>query len=382
MPTRYSALAGGLLVSLPMLLSASPGPAQETWQRSVDPRYQQREEAYRPEPGAQRYEAPADNNPATARPGRADPYSAPRSNDAYPPRFGAAPPNDAYSARTGSTNAPVDDAYRPPRTSNDAYAPQRNPNDPYSPPPRPGYAQGPGAYGQPYPPSPPTYGQPYPASPSPGYGQPYSSPRQPPGEPYGPPPGQAHNDPPARGYGPPAADRDYGPPGPRYDDDVADGSYSSREILQAGHGFFGSVSKGLASVVEYAFQKQGRPNGYILGQDAGGAFVAGLRYGEGMLYTKDAGVHRIYWQGPSLGWDAGAEGSKVMVLVYNLRDPEEIYQRFGGVDGSAYLVGGVGVTFLTSNPIIVAPIRSGVGLRLGANIGYLKYTRRPTWNPF
>ncbi len=152
--------------------------------------------------------------------------------------------------------------------------------------------------------------------------------------------------------------------------------------MEAGHGFFGSVSKGLASVVEYVFQKQGRPNGYILGQDAGGAFVAGLRYGEGILYTKDAGSHRVYWQGPSIGYDAGAEGSKVLMLVYNLRDPEEIYQRFGGVDGSAYLVGGLGVTFQKSAHVIVAPIRSGVGLRLGANIGYLKYTRRPTWNPF
>jgi len=135
-------------------------------------------------------------------------------------------------------------------------------------------------------------------------------------------------------------------------------------------------------VVEYAFKQQGRPNGYILGQEAGGAFVAGLRYGEGILYTKDAGTHRVYWQGPSIGYDAGAEGSKVMMLIYNLRDPEEIYQRFGGVDGSAYLVGGLGVTFQKSGPVIVAPIRSGVGLRLGANVGYLKYTRRPTWNPF
>ena len=101
-----------------------------------------------------------------------------------------------------------------------------------------------------------------------------------------------------------------------------------------------------------------------------------------MLYTKDAGSHRVYWQGPSIGWDAGAEGSKVMMLVYNLSDPEEMYQRFGGVDGSAYLVGGVGMTFQKSGPVIVAPIRSGVGLRFGANIGYLKYTRRPTWNPF
>ena len=151
-------------------------------------------------------------------------------------------------------------------------------------------------------------------------------------------------------------------------------TYSSREIMHTGHTFFGSVSKGLANVVEYAFKNQGRPNGYILGQEASGAFVAGLRYGEGVLYTRDAGTHRVYWQGPSIGYDAGAEGSKVMMLVYNLRDPGDMYQRFGGVDGSAYFVGGVGVTFQKSGEIVVAPIRSGVGLRLGANVGYLKYT--------
>jgi hypothetical protein len=146
--------------------------------------------------------------------------------------------------------------------------------------------------------------------------------------------------------------------------------------------FFGGVTKGLASVVEYAFQQQGRPNGYILGQDAGAAFVAGLRYGEGILYTKDAGNHRVYWQGPSIGYDAGGDGSKVMVLVYNLRDPSEIYRRFGGVDGSAYMVGGVGLTFQKNGGLVTAPIRTGIGLRLGANVGYLKYTRAPTWNPF
>jgi hypothetical protein len=366
MPTRYSALAGALLVSLPMLLSAATGSAQETWQRGSDPRYPQREEAYRPDP-------PAADNPAGNAPTRGDTYP----GNTYPPRFGgpATPPNDGYPPpRPGSARAPADDAYHPPRSANETYSPPRDPGDTYGSP-RPGYAQAPGPYGQPYPPSPPgqTYGQPY-----------STAPRPLPGEPYSQPPGQAYNDPPPyRGYGPPPAERDYGPPpGPRYDEGSPDGSYSSREILEAGHGFFGSVSKGLASVVEYAFKKQGRPNGYILGQDAGGAFVAGLRYGEGTLYTRDAGVHRVYWQGPSIGWDAGAEGSKVMMLVYNLSDPEEIYQRFGGVDGSAYLVGGVGLTFQQSGPVIVAPIRSGVGLRFGANIGYLKYTRRPTWNPF
>jgi hypothetical protein len=159
-------------------------------------------------------------------------------------------------------------------------------------------------------------------------------------------------------------------------------SFSVDEIKNAGHGFFGSITQGLASVIEHTHRKKGRPNGYILGEEAGGAFVAGLRYGRGRLYTKDAGVHNIYWQGPSLGFDAGAEGSKVMILVYNLRDIGETFDRFGGIDGSAYVVGGVGVTFLSRDNVVMAPIRSGVGLRLGANVGYLKFTHEPTWNPF
>jgi hypothetical protein len=171
--------------------------------------------------------------------------------------------------------------------------------------------------------------------------------------------------------------RDYGGP-PNHDER----SYSSDEIIDAGHSFFGGVSKGLAKVVEYAFQQQGRPNGYILGEEAGGAIVAGLRYGNGQLFTKGFGTHRIYWQGPSFGYDFGAEGSKTLILVYNLADASQIYNRFAGVDGSAYFVGGVGVTFQTYDDVVLAPIRSGVGVRLGANVGYLKYTRSPTWNPF
>ena len=142
------------------------------------------------------------------------------------------------------------------------------------------------------------------------------------------------------------------------------------------------VSMDLARVIEYAFQRSGRPNGYILGEEAGGAFIAGLRYGEGTLYTKDAGNHRVYWQGPSVGYDFGAEGSKTMVLVYDLRSPGEIFTTYAGVDGSAYFIGGVGITFLARGHVVLAPIRSGIGLRLGANVGYLKYTREPTWNPF
>lgn len=184
----------------------------------------------------------------------------------------------------------------------------------------------------------------------------------------------------AGGYGEPYhAPGEYDGPPPQ---ERADDTYSEGEIMRAGHSFFGSVSKGLASVLEHAFAKQGRPNGYILGEDAGGAFVAGLRYGEGTLYTKDAGTHKVFWQGPSVGYDFGGEGSKTMVLVYNLRNPSQLYKRYAGVQGSAYLVGGVGIQFQTHGNVTLAPIRAGVGLRLGANIGYLKYTRSPTWNPF
>jgi hypothetical protein len=158
--------------------------------------------------------------------------------------------------------------------------------------------------------------------------------------------------------------------------------YSSNEILDNGHRFFGTVSRGLAQVVEKAFSQFGQPNGYILGEEAGGAFVAGLRYGEGTLYTKNAGDLRVFWQGPSIGFDAGGEGARTMMLVYNLPSTEAVYNRFGGIDGSAYFIGGFGMTALGAGNVVVVPIRSGVGLRLGANIGYLKFTPKPTWNPF
>lgn len=159
-------------------------------------------------------------------------------------------------------------------------------------------------------------------------------------------------------------------------------TYSPGELVDAGHRFFGSVSRGLATIIERAVSRWGQPNGYILGQEAGGAFFGGLRYGEGALYTKNAGDLRVYWQGPTLGWDVGGEGARTMMLVYNLPATEAVYQRFGGVDGSAYLVGGFGMTVLTANNIVLIPIRSGVGARLGANVGYLKFTPHPTWNPF
>ena len=162
----------------------------------------------------------------------------------------------------------------------------------------------------------------------------------------------------------------------------ASNRYSPDELIDAGHRFFGGVSRGLATIVEKAVSQWGQPNGYVLGEEAGGAFVGGLRYGDGTLYTKNAGDIRVFWQGPTMGFDFGGDGARTMMLVYNLPRTEAIFERFGGVEGSAYFVGGFGMTALAANDIVVVPIRAGVGLRLGANLGYLKFTERPTWNPF
>jgi hypothetical protein len=159
-------------------------------------------------------------------------------------------------------------------------------------------------------------------------------------------------------------------------------TFAPGELVAAGHRFFGGVSRGLATIIEKAVSQWGLPNGYVLGQEGGGAVVVGLRYGEGVLYTKNAGDLKVFWQGPSIGWDVGGEGARTMMLVYNLPATTAIYQHFAGVDGSAYFVGGFGMTVLTANRVVVIPIRAGVGVRLGANVGYLKFTDRATWNPF
>jgi hypothetical protein len=190
----------------------------------------------------------------------------------------------------------------------------------------------------------------------------------PPGN-YPPPPPPPNAPPPANQPPPPAA-------APQSQ------NYSPNEVIDAGHRFFGSVSRGVAQIVEKAGSQWGLPNGYVLGQEAGGAVVAGLRYGEGILYTKNAGDLRVFWQGPSLGWDFGGEGARTMMLIYSLPATGAIYQRFAGIDGSAYFVGGLGMTALTADGIVVVPIRTGVGLRLGANVGYVKFTPTATWNPF
>lgn len=217
------------------------------------------------------------------------------------------------------------------------------------------------AIAQPAPGGPPPYSPPPAYSPPPTYAPPPGSP--PPA--YTPPPGQAP---------PPAYAQHPVPP--------RDDQFSPGELIEAGHRFFGGVSRGLALIVQRAGSQWGQPNGYILGEEAGGAFVGGLRYGDGTLYTKNAGDRRVFWEGPTVGFDAGADGARTMMLVYNLPRTDAIFDRFGGINGSAYFVGGLGMTALTARDIVLVPIRTGVGLRLGANLGYLKFTARPTWNPF
>ncbi len=159
-------------------------------------------------------------------------------------------------------------------------------------------------------------------------------------------------------------------------------NFEPQEIVDAGHRFFGKTSRGLAMAVQNVTKKWGKPNAYILGQEASGAFVAGLRYGEGTIYTRTGKQQYLFWQGPSLGFDAGGEGARTMMLVYSLPKMDFMFQRFGGIDGSAYFIGGFGITAVRAGDTIIVPIRSGVGARLGVNIGYLKFSQKSTWNPF
>jgi hypothetical protein len=159
-------------------------------------------------------------------------------------------------------------------------------------------------------------------------------------------------------------------------------TYSSEELVTTGSAFFGSVAQGLATLIEKSVSQFGLPNGYILGDEASGAFFGGARYGQGTMYTRNAGDLPIYWQGPTLGLDFGGDGSKVMMLVYNLNSVNDVFGRFPGANGSAYVIGGLGMSVVKRQNVVMVPIRSGVGARLGVNVGYLKFTDQPTWNPF
>ncbi|MEP2814512.1 MAG: DUF1134 domain-containing protein [Alphaproteobacteria bacterium] len=162
----------------------------------------------------------------------------------------------------------------------------------------------------------------------------------------------------------------------------ADDTYSQDEIMAKAKGFFGATTKGLAEAIQKVFAEQGQPNAVILGEEASGAIGVGLRYGEGMLEHKAGGGRQVYWQGPSIGFDFGGNASKVFTLIYNLDDTEALFQRYPGVDGSFYVVAGVGINYQQSGKVILAPIRTGVGLRAGASIGYLHYSKEHSWIPF
>jgi hypothetical protein len=159
-------------------------------------------------------------------------------------------------------------------------------------------------------------------------------------------------------------------------------TYDKDSVLRDAEGFFGKNTEGLAKVIEKAFAEHGRPNGYIKGEEGAAALTVGLRYGDGTLYTKSMGSRRVYWTGPSIGFDVGGNLSKVFILVYHLPKASALFQRFPGVDGSLYFVGGVGMNYQQRAGIVLAPIRLGVGLRAGASVGYMHYTPKKTYNPF
>lgn len=158
-------------------------------------------------------------------------------------------------------------------------------------------------------------------------------------------------------------------------------TYSSDEIVNATSDFLGVTAEAAGSAIERIFRDNGQPTGYIAGEEASGAMTIGARYGRGLLYMKERETMEVFWQGPSIGFDVGGEGARVMMLVYNLPAVDALWNRYVGVSGSAYFVGGLGMTAVTWDRVVIVPIRSGVGLRLGANVGYLKFTPQSTWNP-
>jgi hypothetical protein len=159
-------------------------------------------------------------------------------------------------------------------------------------------------------------------------------------------------------------------------------TYHQDDLIGAAQGVFGTGAKGLAQAIQDILHKQGEPNGYIVGREAGGAFVVGLRYGSGTLYHKVEGERPVYWTGPSIGFDAGANAAKTFVLVYNLYNTDDLFHRFGAGEGQAYLVGGFNISYMRRGNVVLIPVRMGVGLRLGINGGYMNFTKKQTWLPF
>lgn len=158
--------------------------------------------------------------------------------------------------------------------------------------------------------------------------------------------------------------------------------FTQSDIVKAATGFFGATSEAVAKAVQKIFSENGMPDAYIKGDEGSGAIVVGLRYGSGYLMRKGYPPVKVYWQGPSVGFDFGANASKTFMLVYNLGNADRLYRRFPGVDGSFYFIAGIGVNYLRADGITIAPMRTGVGLRAGANVGYLQFTRHESYNPF
>ena len=160
-----------------------------------------------------------------------------------------------------------------------------------------------------------------------------------------------------------------------------DATYDQGTISHDVTAFFGSTTEGLAKVIEKAFAENGRPNGFIKGEEASAAVTIGVRYGNGTLTLKSGGSRKVYWSGPSIGLDLGANASKVFILVYHLAKADDIYKRYAGVDGSLYYVGGAGINYQRRGSVVLAPIRLGVGLRAGASVGYMHYRKEKSWLP-
>lgn len=159
-------------------------------------------------------------------------------------------------------------------------------------------------------------------------------------------------------------------------------TYQRDDLIGAAEGVFGKGAQGLAGIIEKILKDQGEPNAYIAGREASGAFVLGLRYGSGTMFHKVEGQREVYWTGPSVGFDVGGNASKSFVLVYNLYDTQDIFKRYPAGEGAAYLVGGFTASYLRRGDVVLIPIRLGVGYRLGANVGYMKFTEKSKWLPF
>jgi len=184
-----------------------------------------------------------------------------------------------------------------------------------------------------------------------------------------------------------AADADIAtaPPAPVDKDAVttaaANETYQDDDLIGAAEGVFGKGAEGLAKIIEDVLDKQGKPSAYIVGREAGGAFVVGVRYGSGTLFHKVEGQRNVYWTGPSIGFDAGGNAAQTFTLVYNLHDSQDLYKRFPAGEGAAYLVGGFTASYVRRGDIVLVPIRLGVGARLGVNVGWISYSEKQRWLP-